>query len=175
MVNVGVRALSTSSTTNYDLLGIEDRVRAVLEAAGLSAASDRNVVTDEEAERNRTVREGGYTFHAPVEPGTFGPVIVFACVRLGDHAHIDIDTSVAVPTPFSDHNPELRRGSAGHLIMAWPDWILFRSILANSPIVHIAEVENPTRGQIGFHTRDDREAQIVRLLEQHPEMEVWFR
>lgn len=133
---------------------------------------DRNRVDAETAERNRTGKPGGYTFHAPVDVSAGEHAFTFACVRLGDHAHIDVATG-----SVADNNgiTRVNTGAAGHLIMQWDDWLLLRAVLELSPRMHIAEVENPTPGQLGFHTTADREGQIGRLLVQHPEMEVWFR
>lgn len=116
----------------------------------------RNLVDAETAERNRTEGHGGYTFNAPVASDYEGVVFTVACVRLGDHAHVDVESGRAVPR-LGDilhpnaRQPHYRRGRAGRLVLRWHEWEVLRELLALSGCVHIAEVERPTDSQIAFH------------------------
>lgn len=116
----------------------------------------RNLVPADTAERNRTVGwEGAYSFNAPIAASYGGPAVTVAAVRLGEHAHIDVDTGLAcTPSPkdMPEHAVVRGRGHAGHLVMEWGDWLVLRDALALHPGIHIAEVENPTQGQLDFHT-----------------------
>lgn len=113
----------------------------------------RNLVAPETADRNREGRAGGYTFHSPVSDGYEGIVYTVACLRLGDHAHLDIDTGRAIPQAraYGRVGPLATRGKAGRLIVRWEEWLLLRRLLDSSTFVHIAEVENPTIGQLKHH------------------------
>lgn len=108
----------------------------------------RNLVEPEIAEYNRTGRPGGYTFNAMTPDDYEGDVLVFGCVRIGDHAHIEVESGRSIPnphrTPASLASPILHRGVAGKLILRWHEWELLRGILDTDPRVRIAEVENPT-------------------------------
>lgn len=112
----------------------------------------RNLIDDETAERNRTEGLGSYTFNAPLARDFEGVALTVACVRIGDHAHLDIESGRAVYQP-DRISPRIARGRAGRLILRWEEWLLLRETLAATDYVHVAEVERPTFGQISFHTR----------------------
>lgn len=135
------------------LLLIERREAATLRDALLP--DDGNLVDEETAELNRRPdRKGAYTFHSPPAVGYAGPGFTVAAIRLGDHAHVDIDTGRCTGSSLKgapDATVVAGRGHAGHLVMQWADWLALRAILAVNPGVHVAEVENPTGAQAGFH------------------------
>lgn len=112
--------------------------------------SSRNLVADETAERNRTEGQGGYTFNAFPPDGYEGRVIVAAAVRIGDHAHVLIDSGRNIPQR-GERPDQVHRGHAGKLILAWDDWLLLREILDADERTRIAEVERPTAGQAWRH------------------------
>lgn len=116
----------------------------------------RNVVADETAEANRSGKPGGYTFHSPLSEGYEGIAFTVACVRLGDHAHLDVQTGRAIPQGAFGRDgyfrqPRVTRGQAGRLVLRWEEWLLLRRLLDSSTFVHVAEVENPTVGQLKHH------------------------
>ncbi len=106
----------------------------------------RNVVEPEQAERNRTEGIGGYTFNAFPPDDYEGLLLVVACVRLGDHAHLEVSSGRAGGAP--GRPTTLHYGLAGRLILRWPEWLKFRELLDTAPWVRIAEVERPTKGQL---------------------------
>jgi hypothetical protein len=110
----------------------------------------RNRVAPETAARNREQGEGAYTFHAPISDDYEGIAFTVAALRIGDHAHLDVDSGRAVNSgqPLA---PRVTRGHAGRLILRWHEWEVFREILDAAECVHIAEVERPTLGQIRHH------------------------
>lgn len=108
----------------------------------------RNVVSPEDAEHNRTAPLGRYTFHALIPDTYMGIAITIACVRLGDHAHLDIDSGRSSgPGP----RPRTSRGYAGRVILRWNEWLKLRALLDTAEWIHIAEVENPTKAQLDYH------------------------
>lgn len=109
----------------------------------------RNLITAEVAESNRTGLPGGLTFNALPPHDYEGFVLVVACVRLGDHAHLDVETGRQIVDGVG--RPIVHRGAAGRLVMAWPDWLAVRDLLELVPWTRIAEVENPTVGQARRH------------------------
>lgn len=112
--------------------------------------NDRNRIAPDVAERNRTEGEGGYTYNAFIPAGTTGVGFTVAALRVGDHAHLDIDSG-----PIAERKPgewpEVNRGGAGHLTLRWHEWLVLREILAASDRVRIAEVERPTVDQMEVH------------------------
>ena len=114
----------------------------------------RNIVPADTAERNRTGRPGGYTFHAVIPPlrvGNHG--LTFATVRIGDHAHVEVGSGrIKRRGPDLGETWELVEpsyGAAGRLVLRWPEWLVLRDALdVGSPDVRVIEVENPTLGQI---------------------------
>lgn len=109
----------------------------------------RNLVSPETAEQNRSDPPGRYTFHAPIEEGYEGLAFTVAVVRIGDHAHVEIESGRAVPR--LGEPSRVSRGRAGRLRLRWEEWIVLRDHLEEARFVHIAEVENPTIGQIRNH------------------------
>jgi hypothetical protein len=105
----------------------------------------RNLIVEEIAERNRTEGEGGYTFNAYPPDDYEGFVLVVACIRLGDHAHVEIESGRQVIP--RDGRPQIGRSRAGRLIFPWREWLLIRPLLEMVPWTRIAEVERPTQGQ----------------------------
>jgi hypothetical protein len=113
-------------------------------------SGSRNVVDPATAEDNRTGRPGGYTFNAFIPSKYAGIGFTVACVRLGDHAHLDIFSGRHV-TRFHGSDPAFG-GRAGRLVLRWPVWIKLRDeVLEPHPFIRIAEVENPTQGQLERH------------------------
>lgn len=112
----------------------------------------RNEVPAEDAQRNREGRAGGYTFNAFPPDDYMGILLVVACVRVGDHAHLDISSGRQNPALGLGRQPTLHASGAGQLCLRWPEWLKLRELLDSAPWVRIAEVENPTRGQIEWHT-----------------------
>lgn len=125
-------------------------------------SASRNEVPPEIAEVRRSEFPGLWTFHAPIRNDYFGNAMTVACVRLGDHAHIDIDTGRHNPSPVDYKRGTVSRGYAGRLVMRWPEWEMFRALLDSAEWVEIAEVENPTQKQLNYHTRDVPAARDVR-------------
>lgn len=109
----------------------------------------RNVVTEEQAELNRTGPTGRYTFHALIERAAVGRNgLTFAAVRVGDHAHVEVLSGrIRRRGPDWDADWEFyetSHGGAGWLVLRWPEWIVLRDALdAGSPAVRVIEVENP--------------------------------
>lgn len=104
------------------------------------------LITPEVAEDNRQHAWGGYTFNLFPEDDYEGRVFVFAVIRIGDHAHIEVSTGWALPARHG-RMASMNMGFAGRLVMAWRDWLTFRDTLAMGEDVRIAEVERPTIGQ----------------------------
>lgn len=49
---------------------------------------------------------------------------------------------------------QVHDGHAGRLILRWNEWLVMRKALDADPRYRIAEVENPTNGQIKHHLSD---------------------
>lgn len=113
----------------------------------LGEARTRNIVSAETAVANRR-RPGGYTFNAFTPDDYHGTAFSFASVRIGDHAHIEVESGRAIGTPPGGAHAELRTSRAGKLILRWHEWLELRAILDADPRVRIAEVEHPTPGQV---------------------------
>lgn len=120
----------------------------------------RNLVSDEQAEANRTVRlPGAYTFNAYPPKDYTGFVLCVATLRLGDHAHLDIDTGRQTSPPihgdddgpWADDRTNVSRSHAGRLVMRWDAWLKIREMLELVPWTRIAEVEKPNKGQLDYH------------------------
>jgi len=134
---------------------VGDGVARLALAAALSASSpkqSRNLITDEIAESNRSGKRpgGGYTFNAFPPDDYEGFVLVVACVRLGDHAHLDVESGRQVIGGNGD--AQIHRSRAGRLIFPWHEWLRVRGLLELVPWTRIAEVENPTPGQLEHHS-----------------------
>lgn len=104
----------------------------------------RNLVVPKDAERGR--RQGGYTFNAFPPDDYNGLILVFACVRLGDHAHVE--TQSGRWRSSGPSRPNGICGLAGRMVLRWPEWIHLRHHLDEHTPYRIAEVEKPTRGQL---------------------------
>jgi hypothetical protein len=105
----------------------------------------RNLITPEIAERARTT--GSYTFNAFPPDGYVGPIMVFAAIRLGDHAHIEIQSGrwsdhKDIRSPSGTGSPHV--GLAGRVVMAWWQWEAWRDLMDATTPYRIAEVEAPT-------------------------------
>ncbi len=120
-------------------------------------AGTRNLVAEETADLNRRgagLREdGGFTFNAPLAADYTGPAFTVAAVRLGDHAHVVVESGQAVASPEGRFGrirvqPYLRVAKAGKLILRWHEWIILRDFLASDERFHVVEVERPTQGMI---------------------------
>lgn len=114
----------------------------------------RNVVAPETAERNASQPGGGYTFNALIPPEYAGVCFTVAALRLGDHAHLDIESGRAIPQPGYEGRPHYNCGRAGRLILRWHEWEVLRALLDQHENVHIAEVQQPTKGQLDHHLAD---------------------
>ena len=108
----------------------------------------RNLVDPIDWQRNRTEYRGRFTFNAPVEDGYEGISFTVAAIRLGDHAHIEITSGRHVYQYHAITTERGIQGRAGKLILKWNEWEVLRAILEPHENIHIAEVENPTLGQI---------------------------
>lgn len=106
----------------------------------------RNVVSDEQAEANRT-RAGAYTFNAFPPDDYEGLLLVVHTVRVGDHAHVKMESGRHVPSPPTIQRPTLHYGFAGKVVLRWPEWVKLRDDLEAMDWVRIAEVECPTHDQ----------------------------
>lgn len=111
--------------------------------------STRNLVEADQAAVNRD--RGGYTFNAFPPDGYVGPIMVFAAIRLGDHAHIEIQSG-----RWNDHQ-DLQRSSgtgnpsvglAGRIVMAWWQWEAWRDLMDTTTPYRIVEVERPSQGML---------------------------
>lgn len=110
----------------------------------------RNLVAPETAEANRD-RPGFRTFNAMPPVDYDGLMMVFACVRLGDHAHVEVQSGRWLGTSPS-HKGELSGscmvGLAGRMLLRWHEWVAFRDLLDATTPYRIAEVECPTDAQL---------------------------
>lgn len=111
----------------------------------------RNEVAPEQAAINRTTPGGRYTFNAFTPEDYAGVAFVFAVIRLGDHAHVEVESGRAIPQPERG-SPRYSTGVAGRLCLRWHEWEKLRAILDAHPEFRIAEVEQPTDGQVERYT-----------------------
>lgn len=121
-----------------------------------------NRVAPETVEEHRDVK-GAYTFNAFPDDAHEGLVFTIAALRLGDHAHLEIWTGQRVLNPVGRHrlaeglpvvshyDETTQKGHAGYLVMHWDDWLVMRDQLVTFPNYRIAEVQNPTVGQLETH------------------------
>lgn len=123
----------------------------------------RNLVSPEQAEANRE-REGTYTFHAPIAREYEGVAVTVAAIRLGDHAHLDVESGRATAGPHARVQARPTRGHAGRLVLRWEEWLELRAALDASPFVHVCEVEAPTLGQVIRYTVPDPRVDRRRAL-----------
>lgn len=103
----------------------------------------RNLIAAETAERGRKV--GGYTFNAFPPEDYEGFVMVFAAVRLGDHAHVEIQSGRIT---LHQERQTYNLGVAGRICLQWHQWVKWRDELDATTVHRIAEVERPTQGQL---------------------------
>lgn len=110
----------------------------------------RNLIEPETAERNRQLW-GAWTWNAEVPDDYTGVLVFVACVRLGDHAHLDVHTGRQHANP-DGREPTRHLSRAGRLIFRWLEWTTIRDQLTelDVPIV-LREVERPTPGQLDHH------------------------
>jgi hypothetical protein len=106
----------------------------------------RNLISDKQTEANREF-PGALTFNAFPPDDYDGVAFTVAAVRLGDHAHIEVESGRAIPQSI-DGPPHLTRGLAGRLIFRWHEWQVLRAVLDQHECFRIAEVERPTQGQL---------------------------
>ena len=109
------------------------------------SAQSRNLVSEEQVAVNRECY-GGLTFNAFPPEGYNGIVLVFAAVRLGDHAHVEVQSGRWVETHRAPGNALV--GLAGRMVLRWHEWIRFRDDLDANTVYRIAEVEKPTDKQL---------------------------
>lgn len=125
-------------------------------ARGLTVS--RNLITDEIAANSRGV--GGLTFNAPIPFDYEGPAMTWAAVRIGDHAHITVESGNAVPRRAEllregngfRERPYYVMGRAGQMILRWHEWQMLRVVLDASLMMHITDVEKPNSGQLARYT-----------------------
>ncbi len=106
----------------------------------------RNLVSPEQAAENR--ERGGLTFNAMPPDGYIGVAFVFATIRLGDHAHVEVQSGRWHASKLSTREGMCSTGLAGRLVLRWHEWVALRDQLDQSTPHRIAEVEKPTRGQL---------------------------
>lgn len=111
----------------------------------LHQLDSRNVITDHAAEINRTVY-GGLTFNAYPPEDYNGIILIFAAVRLGDHAHVEVQSGRWLSESLSGGTANV--GLAGRLVLRWHEWIALRDELDRATTHRIAEVEKPTSKQL---------------------------
>lgn len=105
-------------------------------------SGSRNLVAPETAEANR-VRSGGLTFNAFPPKGYAGLMMVFAAIRLGDHAHLEIQSGRwSDAGPSGTGSPHV--GLAGRIVLRWHEWVAWRDLMDLTTPYRIAEVEMPT-------------------------------
>lgn len=121
----------------------------------MSVITTRNEVSTDTAERNRTLPGGWHTFNAFPPDGYSGIMFVFAALRLGDHAHVEVQSGRWLHGPSGG---TCNTGIAGRLILRWPEWIAMRDILDATTPWRIAEVENPTDKQLKHQLKHHRAA-----------------
>lgn len=122
----------------------------------------RNLVASEQATLNR--ERGGLTFNAMPPEGYIGIVLVFAAVRLGDHAHVEVQSGRWHASSLDPSEGMCSTGMAGRLVLRWHEWVAFRDQLDLSTPHRIAEVERPTRGQLDRYVTsapDDVGEQVI--------------
>jgi hypothetical protein len=107
--------------------------------------SSRNLITPEVAKRARVY--GGYTFNAMPPKDYDGPMMVFAAVRLGDHAHVEIESGRWLGPSVSHRGQESGAacvGLAGRIVLRWHEWVAWRDNMDTTTPYRIADVERPT-------------------------------
>ncbi len=108
-------------------------------------SATRNLVSHDQAEQNRST--GGLTFNAMPPVDYDGPMMVFAAIRLGDHAHVEVQSGRWLGTEPShrDRNSGCANvGLAGRIVLRWHEWVVWRDVMDATTPYRIAEVERPT-------------------------------
>lgn len=114
----------------------------------LPSKSVRNEISDAQAEANRE-RYGALTFNAFPPDNYCGVILVFAAVRLGDHAHVEVQSGRWVPVPGEGRfRARAAVGLAGRFVLRWHEWLRLRDDLDRGTVYRIAEVEKPTDAQL---------------------------
>jgi hypothetical protein len=124
--------------------GFAEAVRTVLEHS-----TSRNLVSAEQAESNR--ERGGLTFNAMPPDDYDGMMMVFAAVRLGDHAHVEIQSGRWLgtgPSHRGTNEGSANVGLAGRIVLRWHEWTAWRDLMDTTTPYRIAEVEKPTQGML---------------------------
>ena len=109
----------------------------------------RNLVSAHQAEINREI--GGLTFNAMPPDDYDGLMMVFAAVRLGDHAHVEVQSGRWLgtgPSHVGKNEGTALVGLAGRIILRWHEWTAWRDLMEATTPYRIAEVEKPTKGQL---------------------------
>lgn len=109
----------------------------------------RNLVSAENAAYGRKV--GGYTFNAMPPDDYDGMMMVFAAVRLGDHAHVEIQSGRWLgtgPSHRGTNEGSANVGLAGRIVLRWHEWIAWRDLMDITTPYRIAEVERPTQAML---------------------------
>lgn len=110
----------------------------------------RNLVSPATAETNRS-RFASYTFNAMPPRDYDGPMMIFATIRLGDHAHIEIQSGNwrgTDPMYRDTEEGNANVGLAGRVVMQWHQWVAWRDLMDETTPYRIAEVECPTRAML---------------------------
>jgi hypothetical protein len=112
----------------------------------------RNEISAARGEANRQ-RPGAYTFNAFPPDDYEGLLLVVHAVRVGDHAHVKVESGRQVAKPKGGDGlslggrPTVHYGYAGKLVLRWSEWIKLRDDLELLEWTRIAEVECPTPEQ----------------------------
>lgn len=109
----------------------------------------RNLVSAETAEQNR--ERGGLTFNAFPPDGYVGLMMIFAAVRLGDHAHVEIQSgrwSDFKDLQRSSNTGNCSCGLAGRIVIRWHEWVAWRDLMDATTPYRLAEVERPTQAML---------------------------
>lgn len=133
-----------------DLLSAMDLSRQLVEHGYVDAArvtqwDSRNLVNELTAEANREVY-GGLTFNAFPPEDYSGIIFVYAAIRLGDHAHVEIQSGRWLAGTLANGTPNV--GLAGRIVLRWHEWLHMRDELDRLTPHRIAEVEKPTQEQM---------------------------
>ena len=117
----------------------------------------RNTISEEGAEFARTSPLGFQTFKALIPDDYDGIALTVQCVRLGDHAHVVIDSGRHNSGP----SHSVSRGYAGRLVLRWNEWLLLRGLFDSVPWAQLFEVENPTHAQLTYFERGGSEPVVA--------------
>lgn len=115
----------------------------------MTAVTGRNLVAPDTAQQNR--KTGGLTFNAMPPDDYDGLMMIFAAVRLGDHAHVEVRSGRWLGTGPSRRGGSLgsaMTGLAGRIVLRWHEWVAWRDIMDATTPYRIVDVERPTRAML---------------------------